>query len=475
MTPKVHYFNKEAIKSIHMIAICGTGMTALAGMFRESGYVVTGSDENVYPPMSTFLQDSGISVKLGYSEAHLEPTPDLVVIGNAMSRGNPEVEATLDRKLFYVSLPFALREFFIREKYSCVVAGTHGKTSTSSLLAWVLEHAGRDPGFFIGGIPENFGKGFKLGKGEAFVSEGDEYDTAFFDKGAKFFHYLPDLVILNNIEFDHADIFNSMGEIETAFSRLINLIPRNGHLVACWDDPVVRKLCEKAFSNVTTFGLTAGADWRAQGLLPSESGTQFDVYHGSTHFGNFKVPLFGEHMVKNALSVIISGTLLGLSVAEIQGGLTTFKNVRRRLQFMGEGKGIKIFDDFAHHPTEVAATLGGLRSRFPDQRLWAIFEPRTATSKRKIFEELYVDALANADQIVLTPLYRQDKVPAQERLSLEVVCEGLKKRGKPNWIMSADESMLTFLKAQLQPEDVVLFMSNGDFKQIPANLITELK
>ncbi len=464
----------QSIKSIYLVAICGTGMTALAGMLKEQGYEVRGSDQNVYPPMSTFLEKMDIPVFDGYDESHLSPPPDLVVIGNSMSRGNPEVEAVLENKLPYISLPMALSEFFICGHYSCVVSGTHGKTTTSSLLAWMLESAGKDPSFFIGGIPENFGKGSKLGQGEVFVSEGDEYDSAFFDKGSKFLHYRPDLVILNNVEFDHADIFRDLEDVEVAFSRLINLIPRNGYLLSCWDDPVVRKLSSKTFSNLITFGLSEDADWRAVNISPEENGTSFDVLFKKEKFGNFTTPLFGLHMVRNCLGVIAVCNILGLQAEEIRDGLASFKNVRRRLQYHGEAKGIKVFDDFAHHPTEIKTTLEALRSRFPRRRLWAVFEPRTATSKRNIFQSRFVEALAVADKVILTPLYVPEKVPEGERLSVEKICQLLENQNTPSRVLPADEGMMSFLKENLRANDVVLFMSNGDFNQIPANLIKQI-
>lgn len=462
------------LKSIYLIGICGTGMTALAGMLKSQGFEVTGSDQNIYPPMSVFLEEEGIPVLHGYDEKHLETPTDLVVIGNAISRGNPEVEFVLEEKLPYISLPFALKEFFIRGNYSCVVTGTHGKTTTSSLLSWVLESAGRDPSFFIGGIPENFGRGFKLGDGKIFVAEGDEYDSAFFDKMSKFLHYLPDLVILNNIEFDHADIFRNFDDVEIAFQRMINLIPRNGYLICNRDDAVVRKLSEKSFSNVITFGLDGDADWRAGRITTDEEATNFDAYFKNEFFGGFRIPLFGEHMIRNSLGVIAAGKVLGLDYTEIDQGLRSFKNVRRRLQFLGEKNNIKLFDDFAHHPTEVESTISALRERFPESRLWAIFEPRTSTSKRKIFEEKFVNALKIADNVIITPLYLAHKVPESERLSVENISSKLTDEHVSNWILPANEEMLTFLKNNVTANDVVLFMSNGDLNQIPVKLLSEI-
>ena len=465
--------DRDSIKSVYMIAICGTGMAALAGMLKMKGYAVSGSDQNVYPPMSTFLTELGIPVHSGYKESNLETDPDLVVIGNAMSRGNPEVEIVLEKRLNYISLPQALREFFIRGNYSCVVTGTHGKTSTSSLLAWVLEHAGRDPGFFIGGIPENFKKGYKIGSGKIFVSEGDEYDSAFFDKGAKFLHYLPDLVILNNIEFDHADIFQTFEEIKTCFFRLINLIPRNGYLLAGWDDPTVRELSERIHTNLVTFGLSPDAEWRADEIITTSMTTRFGVFHKGVHVADFEIPLFGRHSVLNTLSVIAAATLLGVTVPEIQGGLTTFKNVKRRLEFKGQVNGIRIFDDFAHHPTEVHHTIDGLKNRFPESKIWAVFEPRTATSRRRFFEQEYQEALSHADEVIITPLYLAEKIPAEERMSVEAVVQALKKNGTSCHLMAPDDSMVKFLKQNAAESDIVLFMSNGDFHQIPERLLNE--
>ncbi len=467
-------FIPASIKSIYMIAICGAGMTALAGMLKNRGYRVTGSDQNVYPPMSIVLEDLGIKVHAGFDESHLDPVPDLVIIGNAMSRGNPEVEAVLERQIPYLSLPFALREFFIRGNYSCVVSGTHGKTTTSSLLAWVLESAGRQPGFFIGGLPENFGQGYKVAKGGIFISEGDEYDSAFFDKGSKFLHYLPNLAIFNNVEFDHADIFSSFEEIKTSFKRFINLIPRSGYLVAGWDDPVVRELSGNAYCRVVSFGLGDDAEWTVRNIVNDFEKVEFQVFQGEAFFGQFVSPLHGDHMLRNALAVIATGHLLQLTPDQIRQGLSTFKNVRRRLQRVGEVGNILIFDDFAHHPTAIFQTIAGLKSRFPHRRIWAAFEPRTATSKRNVFENELVGALQVADKAVLAPLYRPEKVPESERLNIAAVKNAVSAGGTETWILAPGDEMLGFLTQNLVPDDIILFMSNGDFQQMPAQLLSEL-
>jgi UDP-N-acetylmuramate: L-alanyl-gamma-D-glutamyl-meso-diaminopimelate ligase len=459
---------------IHLIAICGTGMASLAGMLKARGHRVTGSDLNIYPPMSTFLADQNIEVYQGFDAGHLQPHPDLVIIGNAMSRGNPEVEYTLNQCLPYKSLPEALKDFFIREKVSCVVAGTHGKTTTSSLLSWTLTAAGRDPSFFIGGIPENFQQGFRLGNGSHMVLEGDEYDSAFFDKGPKFLHYLPWLVILNNIEFDHADIYRTFDDVKISFRRLINIIPQNGYLIACVDDPAVAEMLPRAFCSVKTFGMAANALARPENIQPREAGSEFMITQDGERFGPFFLPLFGEHNVKNAVAVFMAGKLLGLTPVEIDAAFRSFKGVRRRLQVRYDAK-VLVLDDFAHHPTEVRETLRAARARFPQRRLWAVFEPRTATTKRKIFQQDYLDAFAAADRVVFSPLHRPDKVPADELMSLDEVRDGIVNSGKAVDILPAGEEMADFIFQRLQDGDVVLFMSNGDFAGTPVRLVAKLK
>jgi UDP-N-acetylmuramate: L-alanyl-gamma-D-glutamyl-meso-diaminopimelate ligase len=460
---------------IHLIAICGTGMASLAGMLKARGHRVTGSDLNVYPPMSTFLVEQNIEVYQGFDASHLQPHPDLVIVGNAMSRGNPEVEYTLNHRLPYKSLPEALKEFFIRDKYSCVVAGTHGKTTTSSLLSWTLASAGRDPSFFIGGVPENFGRGFGLGNGPHMVLEGDEYDSAFFDKGPKFLHYLPSLVILNNVEFDHADIYRSFEDVKIAFRRLINIIPQNGHLIACADDNTVAEMLPRAFCSVETFGLSVGSAWQPENLVQRENGCEFFLAHKQERFGPFFLPLFGEHNVKNATAVFVAAIILGLQPAEIDAAFRAFKGVCRRMQVRHDADGVLVLDDFAHHPTEVRETLRAAKARYPNRRLWAVFEPRTATTKRKVFQNEYLTAFAAADRVVFSPMHRPDKVPADELMSLEEVRDGIAESSIPVDIVPAGEEMADFIFRQLQKGDVVLFMSNGDFSGMPARLIEKLK
>ncbi len=459
------------IKSVYHIAICGTGMASLAAMLKSRGYRVMGSDENVYPPMSTFLEEQGIPIYEGFDPEHIRSEqPDLVVIGNAMSRGNPEVEFVLNEKIPYISLPDALREFFIRGRYSCVVTGTHGKTTTTSMLAWVLQSSGLNPGLFVGGLPENFGRGFQLGDGPHFVVEGDEYDTAFFDKTPKFLHYMPDLLIINNIEFDHADIYRNLDEIKTMFRRLVRIVPGRGHLIVNADDPVACEVVEPCYSNLHTFGRSEAADWQAVDIQHTEQGSRFAVRHRGKTVAEVDIALWGEHNVQNALAVFVAAQQLGLSIEQIQQGLRTFRGVRRRLTRIGEVDGMVIFDDFAHHATAVKETLKAVRSHFPNHRIWAIFEPRTASAKRRVFESQYYRAFNDADRVIIAPLHRPDKVPEPERLSVERILEALRGQGIPAESMAPGEPMLNYLSQHARPGDVFLFMSNGDFNSMPTKL-----
>ncbi|MDZ7317871.1 MAG: UDP-N-acetylmuramate:L-alanyl-gamma-D-glutamyl-meso-diaminopimelate ligase [candidate division KSB1 bacterium] len=463
------------IKHIYMIAICGTAMGSLAAMLKSQGYQVTGSDDHIYPPMSTFLQSQGIKILPGFDASHLEPRPDLVIIGNAMSRGNPEVEAVLERKIPYTSVAAALKEFFIQGKHSIVISGTHGKTTTSSLIAWLLEFAGKDPSFLIGGIPKNFQQGFKIGQSDIFVVEGDEYDTAFFDKAAKFFHYLPETLIINNIEFDHADIYDNVQQIKLAFRRLINLVPRNGLLLANIEDPNVMELSAFSFAPVQTFGLQESAVWRAEAIQFFEQRTRFAIVKDSRPFATVTMPLTGYHNIRNVLAAAAAVHFYGVPAETIQRGLPLFQNILKRLEVKGVVNGITIYDDFAHHPTKVKATINGLRCRFPDRKIWAIYEPRTATAKRKLMEDLYAAAFDDADITILAALHLPQKVKAEERLSVEAVVDKIKQRHKTAYYLPSVSEIVTFVAQQAQPGDQILIMSNGAFDNIHQLLIDSLQ
>lgn len=461
-------------KRIYFIAICGTAMASLASMLKAKGHTVYGSDENIYPPMSTFLRNQGINILEGFHAAHLKPAPDLVVIGNAMSRGNPEVEFVLENKIPYQSLSVVLKENFIQGKTSFVISGTHGKTTISSLLAWVLEKNNLHPGFLIGGIPENFGTGAKNGSGDVFVVEGDEYDTAFFDKGPKFLHYLPDALILNNIEFDHADIYNSLDEITLNFRRLINLVPRNGVLIANNDDKNVRQLLEFAFCPALTFGMSPSATFQISNIRTSEEETTFQLAKNKQYLSDFTIPLFGEYNVRNATAAFIAANWYGLSNEQIQAAFSTFKGIRRRLSLRADINQIQIYDDFAHHPTAIKETISGMRARFPERRIWAIYEPRTSTAKRNMLYQDYLQAFEKANFTIFAPIHRPDKIPSDSLINIAQLVQELS-NNQPAWHFKSTTKILEFLKEQLLPGDVVLIMSNGAFDNIHDKLIEILK
>jgi UDP-N-acetylmuramate: L-alanyl-gamma-D-glutamyl-meso-diaminopimelate ligase len=437
---------------------------------QERGFHVTGSDQDViYPPMSTFLAARGIAVKAGYAEANLAHHPDLVVIGNAISRGNPEAEAVLDRKLRYCSLPELLKECFIRGKRSLVVTGTHGKTTTASLLAWVFEHAGLNPSFLIGGIPANLGQGARFTDSEWFILEGDEYDTAFFDKRSKFVHYLPEVAIINNLEMDHADIFGSLADIQLAFKRFINLIPRNGLLLVNGDEPNLTSLLNVKHCPVKRFGLGEANEVRATGIHLRADASEFEL---STF--KFELPLIGELNVRNALAVAACARHCGLTDTQIQAAFATFQGVQRRMTVRGEVRGIAVVDDFGHHPTAIRETLRALRVKFPGRRLWAIFEPRSNTTRRNIFQDELVDALERADQIVVAEVARLEQLQPNERLNPDKLMQDLRLAGKPAAYLPTVESILDHVAAGAKEGDVVCVFSNGGFGGIHDRLLQRL-
>ena len=462
---------------IHLIAICGTGMGSLAVLLKTLGHRVTGSDQHVYPPMSTQLHDWDISVYEGFKAAHLQPRPDLVVVGNAVSRGNPEAEAAERAGVPVMSFPQALAHFLIGERHAVVVAGTHGKSTTTALIAWLLEHAGRDPGFFAGAVMRNFPAPIRLGAGAHVVVEGDEYDSAYFDKGPKFLHYRPRTAVLTALEFDHADIYRDLAHVRSAFARFVRLLPANGCLVACTDDPGVRSLCaeETMAGNVQTYGLAAGADWQAVEWGAGAGGTVLDVHHAGKRFGRFATKLFGPHNVCNALAAIAVAHRLGMPKERIASGLASFAGLKRRCEVRGEVGGVTVIDDFAHHPTAVGVTLEGLRQAYPGARLWAIFEPRSATTRRKVFQESYVDALRRADRVVIAEVFRKAELAADERLSEEQLVQALNARRVPAWFHPDAAAIVAQVSGEAKAGDVVVIMSNGGFDNIHERLLTALR
>jgi UDP-N-acetylmuramate: L-alanyl-gamma-D-glutamyl-meso-diaminopimelate ligase len=461
-------------KRIHLIGICGTAMGTLAAMLKSRGYDVRGSDHNVYPPMSDFLRQQGITLLEGYRPEHIPGELDLVVVGNAISRGNPELEEVLDRKIRYCSLPEAVRDHFLWAARSIVVSGTHGKTTTTSLVGWLLAHGGTDPSVFIGGIAENFESSYRIGGGRDFVIEGDEYDSAFFDKTAKFLKYLPDIAIVNNIEFDHADIYADLDEIRLAFSRFVNLVPRRGLLLLGADNADALALRARARCRVETFGLSDGADWQAHDLQVSGVTTTFSLRRGGTPAGTFELPLPGAYNVRNALAALAVGSAVGLSTDTMAEGLRKFRGVRRRMQLRGTASGVDVYDDFAHHPTAIAETLEGVRSAYPDRRIWAIFEPRSATSCRRVFQAEFAKALARADRVVLPAVFRST-VPADERLSPESLVAELQAQSVEARYIPQVEDIVREVSREARAGDLVIVMSNGGFDDIHRKLLTALE
>ncbi len=461
----------KEIKTIYFLAICGTAMASLAAMLKKKGYDVYGSDENLYPPMSAFLEEQQIPVYQGFDAGHLDPEPDMVVVGNVISRGNVEIEEILARHILYISLPDALCEFLIRGNRSIVVTGTHGKTTTTALTAWIFDFAGRDPGFMIGGIPLNFNRGYQVGDGKDFIIEGDEYDSAFFDKAAKFLRYMPDIGIVNNIEFDHADIYKSLDEIKLAFKRFVNLIPNNGLLIVCRENDAAMEISGGALCPVETFGLSQSSNWQARNVDMDRHSLRFDVFHNGDFTGKITLPLFGEHNVRNALAAIAAAHHAGINFETISAALQQFKGIKRRLELKGTANGIDIYDDFGHHPTAIKETIAAFRGRYPKERIFVLYEPRSATTRRNIFQKVFVDVFENADHIIIAPVNRPDKVPAEELFSCEELALDLRHNGKNAEHLKSTNEIIQYLLQHLQAGDKVVTFSNGPFDQIHDKLI----
>jgi UDP-N-acetylmuramate: L-alanyl-gamma-D-glutamyl-meso-diaminopimelate ligase len=452
---------------IHLIGICGTAMASLAGMLKQRGFHVTGSDAAAYPPMSDLLRELGIPVAQPFAAQNLDPRPDLVVVGNAMSRGNVELEEVLDQRIPFCSLPQLLHDEFLRGKEVLVVAGTHGKTTTTSMLAWIFDSAGLQPSFLIGGIAENFGSSFHLGAGKHFILEGDEYDTAFFDKGPKFLHYFPDSVILTSVEFDHADIYKDLDAVETAFKRLVNLIPRRGRIVAfdgaagdATESPSLERCLAKAFCPVERYGAGPRANWRVTNLRLEPERTSWTVLHDGQPW--------------NATAAAALAASCGVSKDAIAAALRTFKSVKRRLEVKAQVNGITIIDDFAHHPTAIAGTLKALRARYPDARLWAILEPRSNTLRRRILQSDLARSLAQADEVIVAGVFRSEAVPENERLELPALAAEIKGKGRRARLLADADAIVQTIAAEMRSGDVVAILSNGGFggiyEKLPARL-----
>ncbi len=471
-------------RHIHLSAICGTAMASLAGLLQLQGHRITGSDKAAYPPMSDLLRSLGIPILEPYAETNLDPAPDLVVIGNALSRGNPEVERVLDQRIPFTSMAALLREEFLAGRESLVVAGTHGKTTTTSMLAWIYQVAAREnpalePSFLIGGVAENFSTSFQLRPTRTFIVEGDEYDTAFFDKGPKFLHYFPDALILTHVEFDHADIYVDLEAVKTAFKRLVNLVPRRGVIVAYDGSANVTECVERAFCRVERYGFSLSADWRIRnlrgGTAKGDGLTRWEVWRDGALWAEFEMPLAGEHNALNATAAAALAAGLGIGKEAIQAALASFKSVKRRLEVCAEIGGITIIDDFAHHPTAIRETLRALRSVYPQSRLWAVLEPRSNTLRRKVLEPELVDSLRLADRVVLAGVYQQQRIPDAERLHPEDVVRALNSHGTAAELYPDVEAIVNGIAPQLEPGDVVAILSNGGFDGIYEKLPGRLK
>jgi UDP-N-acetylmuramate: L-alanyl-gamma-D-glutamyl-meso-diaminopimelate ligase len=460
----------EAPKHFHFLGICGTAMGSVAAALKERGFEVTGSDENIYPPMSTFLRERGIRLSEGYTAENLPAKAEVVVIGNAIKRGNPEVEAVLNRKLFYLSLPEVLKTYFLRGRHNLVVTGTHGKTTTTSMLAWIMEKAGHQPGYLIGGIPKNLGQGARLNDSNYFVIEGDEYDTAFFDKRSKFIHYLPELLIVNNIEFDHADIFHDVDEIKLSFRRLLNIVPQNGMVLLNGDDPNCVEVARDCLAQMLEVGLSKNCGERIRDIACSDSGSRFTLGDKT-----FEIPMVGEFNVRNAAMAATAARFYRIPEAKIQSALKSFSGIARRQEVRGEERGVKVIDDFGHHPTAIAQTLRALRHRYPGRRLWAIFEPRTNTTRRAVFQKALPDALSLADGVFISEVARLEQIPEKDRLNPQAVVKALATSDRPAFYEKDANSIVDRIVPMLQPNDIVTVFSNGGFDNIHEKLLARLR
>ena len=459
------------LKHLHFIGICGTAMGAVAAALRDQGYTVTGSDEDVYPPMSTFLEEKGIVLNRGYKAENLPASAELIVVGNAIRRGNPEVEAVLNSKLPYCSLPEVLKFFFLRGRHNMVVSGTHGKTTTTSLLAWILQSAGLAPGYMIGGLPKNLGQGAQFNASPYYVIEGDEYDTAFFDKRSKFVHYLPELLIINNIEFDHADIYKNVDEIKLSFRRLVNIVPGNGLILFNSDDAHCADVVSGAFSAKMAIGLTAPVnEGGIENIRYGADATTFRLFGEE-----FTTPMMGEFNVRNCAMAIAAARFYNISTDAIRAGLLSFTGVRRRQELRGVVNGIKVVDDFGHHPTAIHETLRGLRQQHgADGKIWALFEPRSNSTRRAVFQDQLSGAFEYADGVVMARVAKLEQIPETERLRPEGVVEAIRESGKPAFYEDGTGAIIERVKGLAHPGDMIVVFSNGGFDGIHAKLLEQL-
>ncbi|HXH28362.1 MAG TPA: UDP-N-acetylmuramate:L-alanyl-gamma-D-glutamyl-meso-diaminopimelate ligase [Candidatus Polarisedimenticolia bacterium] len=462
------------IRRVYLIGICGTGMGSLAGLLSDAGYDVRGSDQSVYPPMSTMLRDKGIRLLEGFRPEHLDDRPDLVVVGNIATPANPEAVTARERNLPCLSMPQAIRRLFLEGRHPIVVTGTHGKTTTSALMAWVLSAADRDPSFLVGGVLRNFNRSFGLGRGEDFVIEGDEYETAFFDKGPKFMHYSPRSAILTSVEYDHAEMYPDLEAVKDAFRKFVGLVPSDGRLVYCSDEANVREVIVSARSTLVPYGSGETEGWGGEILQTRPDGMSIAVRRQGRPYGTFDMGLSGLHNLRNALAVIAVADGRGVPAEAIGRGLKTFGGVKRRQEIRGVADGVLVLDDFAHHPTAVRLTLGGTKERYPGRRLWAVFEPRTNTTRRSVFQEEYARSFDDADRVIVAPVDHPERAPAGQRFSVERLVEDLRRRGKDAMLLPGVPEIVTHLAGEARSGDVVLVMSNGAFGGIHDALLETL-
>jgi UDP-N-acetylmuramate: L-alanyl-gamma-D-glutamyl-meso-diaminopimelate ligase len=456
-------------RHFHFLGIGGTAMGSVASALRERGFVVTGSDENIYPPMSTFLEKRGVALNQSYRAENLPEKIDIVVIGNAITRGNPELEAVLSRKLYYLSLPEVLKQFFLRGRHNLVVTGTHGKTTTTAFLAWILTSAGLKPSYMVGGIPKNLGQGASFNDSKYFVIEGDEYDTAFFDKRSKFIHYLPELLIVNNIEFDHADIFRDLDEIKLSFRRLINIVPQNGMILLNGDDANCVEVAQNCFAPLVEVGFSPNCAQRIRDVAYSSNGSTFTLGEDE-----YEISLIGEFNVRNAAMAISAAKFYQVPNEKIRMALEKFEGIARRQEVRGEARGIKVIDDFGHHPTAITQTMHALRHRYPGHRIWAVFEPRSNTTRRAVFQQQLPDALSLADGVFISEVARLEQIPEAERLNPESVVQAIAKSGRPAFYEKDADAIIERLVPLVQRNDVVAIFSNGGFDRIHEKLLARL-
>ena len=466
---------RPPIRRVHLIGICGTGMGSLAGLLAESGFEVRGSDEAVYPPMSTMLRDKGIRLLEGYRAEHLDDRPDLVVVGNIATRANPEAVAAAERGIPFLSMPQAIGQLFLEGRHTIVVTGTHGKTTTAALMAWVLTAAGRDPSFLVGGVLRNFNRSYGLGHGGEFVIEGDEYETAFFDKGPKFLHYRPRTAILTSVEYDHAEMYPDLEAVKEAFRKLVALVPADGTLVMCADDPNVLEVAREARAARVLYGAGRGPGWRGHIRGTAPEGMEFEVSREGAPFGLFRSPLTGLHNLRNILSVVAVAHGLGVPAGAIGQGLASFAGVKRRQEVRGVADGVVVIDDFAHHPTAVRATLAATRDRYQGREIWAVFEPRTNTTRRSVFQEEYARSFDDADRIVIAAVDHPERAPEGGRFSAERLVADLRARGKNARYVPAVPAIVDLIRDEALRDHVVLVMSNGAFGGLHDRLLGALR